>query len=250
MRGTQAHKRSSELYALFSGPTETVAGMRSNALAAHSTTEARSTPNYVDLSSPSASSVSSVSASSSASAWTFGSKRKQPPEHQTSITHVRNFGPAMTQAEADKIIIAEVKAILSRGEPPTRLLDDYVKASLMQRHPALWDYLPRDAETIYNRYIIQVDYNTTDELKTFIKKLPGRLNIAMDGATVNGKQKVNIFAFYILAFFSIQHTFTDKYFLQHHSLILFQDCIHSFKSRVLHLCHLVRPWEQKTSDGG
>ena len=149
----------------------------------------------------------------------------------------------MTQAEADKIIIAEVKAILSRGEPPTRLLDDYVKASLLQRHPALWDYLPRDAETIYNRYIIQVDYNTTDELKTFIKKLPGRLNIAMDGATVNGKQKVNIFAFYI-------HPFTDKYILQHHSLILFQDFIHSFKSRVLHLCHLVRPWEQKTSDGG
>ena len=109
----------------------------------------------------------------------------------------------MTQAEADKIIIAKVKAILARGEPHTRLLDDYVKASLLQRHPAIWNFLPRNSETIYNRYIISVDHNTTDELKRYIKKIPGRVNVAMDGATVNGKSKVTIFAFDFLFYANI-----------------------------------------------
>ena len=197
MQGTQAARRMGELYALSQAPTSTVADMRANALAATKKKSAtRSTEsNFVDLS-MSGSSISSVSASfasasSSASGATFGSKRRHQAKGQPSIDENRNFGPSMTQAEADKIIIAEVKAIMHRGDPPGRLLDPYVKAGLLQRHPALWDFLPRDEETIYNRYIIFVDHETTDELTSFIKKIPGRCNIAMDGATVNGKQKVS-----------------------------------------------------------
>ena len=197
MQGTQAARRMGELYALSQAPTSTVADMRANALAATKKKSAtRSTEsNFVDLSmsgsSISSMSASLVSASSSASGATFGSKRRQQAKGQPSIDGNRNFGPSMTQAEADKIIIAEVKAIMHRGDPPGRLLDPYVKAGLLQRHPALWDFLPRDEETIYNRYIIFVDHETTDELRSFIKKIPGRCNIAMDGATVNGKQKVS-----------------------------------------------------------
>jgi len=80
---------------------------------------------------------------------------------------------------------------MHQGEPPGHLLDPYIKAGLVQRHPALWDYLPRHKETIYNRYIVFVDQGTTNELKCFIEKIPGHCNIAMDGATVNGKQKVS-----------------------------------------------------------
>ena len=39
----------------------------------------------------------------------------------------------MTQADADKIILSDVKAIMHRGEPPHRLLDPYVKAGLILR---------------------------------------------------------------------------------------------------------------------
>jgi len=98
-----------------------------------------------------------------------------------------------TQVEADKILIAKVKAIMHRGDPPGRLLDPYVKDGLVPRHPALWDFLPCHIETIYNHYIVFVDLEATDELKGFIKKILGRCNIAMDGETVNGKQKVSSF---------------------------------------------------------
>ena len=144
IQGTQAAKRRGEVFALSKSPTTTVADMRSNALAS---TKKRfnSRPidsNYIDLSSPSASSISSVSASSPGPE-AFGSERKHQPEGQPPIDAKRNFGPVVTQAEADKILIAEVKAIMHRGEPPGHLLDPYVKAGLVQRHPALWDYLPR-----------------------------------------------------------------------------------------------------------
>lgn len=58
----------------------------------------------------------------------------------------------MTKAEADKIITAEVKAILARGEPLSRLLDDHVRAGLYTRHPRLAEgtFLPHDSKTIYD----------------------------------------------------------------------------------------------------
>jgi len=135
MMGTQAAKRRGKVFALSQSPTTTVADMRSNALAS---TKKRfnSRPidsNYIDLSSPSASSISSVSASSPGPE-AFGSERKHQPEGQPPIDAKRNFGPVMTQAEADKILIAEVKAIMHRGEPPvvfwTRMTRTMVSCSL------------------------------------------------------------------------------------------------------------------------
>lgn len=96
----------------------------------------------------------------------------------------------MNQADADKILKAEMKAILARGEPPTRIIDDYVRAGLMVRYPAIWHFLPRCMNTVFDKFIMTIDNDSSSELKTFIEKLPGRINISMDGATVNGKQKV------------------------------------------------------------
>ena len=109
-------------------------------------------------------------------------------------------GPVITPSEAVKIIQAEVKAIVARGEPPSRMLDDRVKAALMVRHgPSLGEHLPNAVETIYDQYVVPIDIASLAELEGFIKKLPGLINISFDGATVNGKQKVSgsnvVFAF-------------------------------------------------------
>jgi len=99
--------------------------------------------------------------------------------------------PALLAAEAVKIITAEVTTIVARGEPPDRLLDDHAKAALMVHHPWIWPFLPNDAETIYNNYVVKIDEDSTKELEDFIKRRPGLINVSFDGATVNGKQKVS-----------------------------------------------------------
>ena len=70
----------------------------------------------------------------------------------------------MTRAAADKIIIAEMKAIIVRGEPISRILDDHVRAAILHRHPAIAIYLPHDAETVYNKYVVPIDMEATKEL--------------------------------------------------------------------------------------
>ena len=204
MQGTQSHKHISNLYTLQQGPTVSVADMRSNALSA-SSTAASSTANSptalvstIDLTnSPTRSTISSVSGTSTSSAVSiWGSKRTHHSQGIRVITHDKNFGSSMTQKEADKIIIAEVKTSLSRGEPPARILDPFAKASLLVRYPAIWSFIPKDEEAIYNNYVVSIDHASAGQLKQFIQKIPGRCNMAMDGATVNGKQKVSSIAFY------------------------------------------------------
>ena len=100
------------------------------------------------------------------------------------------LGPSLSRSEAEKIITRKVKSILARGEPLDRLLDDQVKAEMIADFPSIEKFLPRDQQTIYLNYVIPIDQECLLELENFIKKLPGQINISMDGATVNGKQKV------------------------------------------------------------
>ena len=105
----------------------------------------------------------------------------------------------MLRAAADKIIIAEMKAIIVRGEPISRILvDDHVRAAILHRHPAIAIYLPHDAETVYNKYVVPIDMEATKELQKKIVNLHGCINISMDGATINGKQKVRLYLLYLL----------------------------------------------------
>ena len=101
------------------------------------------------------------------------------------------LGPVMNEADAEKIIIAEVKAMLVRRDPLTRLLDDYVRAAIMERNPGIHKYLSNCYNTIYTKYVIPIYEESKKELTSFIAKLPGCINVAMDGATVNSKQKVS-----------------------------------------------------------
>ena len=84
-----------------------------------------------------------------------------------------------------------MKTIFSRGEPPERMLDNYEQAALMVRCPGIERYIPKSKETLYNNFVVNIDIDSSAELEGFIKKLPGLINVGVDSATVNGKQKVS-----------------------------------------------------------
>jgi hypothetical protein len=190
LRGTQRNRRNGDMYAIASEGT--VDEMRDNAL--HSPP---SIPRNGSLSSVSTLTPPSVATNDVEYVETMPNKRravgtgKQPTRHQRIDSHAM-LGPAMSRAEAEKIITRKVKSMLARGEPLDRLLDDYVRAEMIGDYPAIAHYLPNDEETIYNNYAIPIDLETTEELQKFIYKLPGYINMSMDGATINGKQKVSL----------------------------------------------------------
>ena len=182
LQGTQANKRNGTLLALSSG-SATLADMRTVALAGEAARPMRGSP--------------TSSLSSASNTWSslpvpdvqvLGTRRPQP-RHQTTLE--ATYGPTMGKADAEKIILAEVKAIVARGEPLTRFLDDHVRAALLQRHPSIEKFLPRDIQTIYNNYVVPIDIAASEELEKLINNLHGNVNISMDGASVNGKQKVS-----------------------------------------------------------
>ena len=47
--------------------------------------------------------------------------------------------------------------------------------------PAIAFFLPRDESTVFSKYTIPIDFESQEELKNFIMKLSGLINIAMDG---------------------------------------------------------------------
>ena len=65
--------------------------------------------------------------------------------------------------------------------------------------PGIAFYLPRNEETVFHKYAIPIDLESKAELATFIQKLSRLINVAMDRATCNGKQKVSSLNF-LLAF--------------------------------------------------
>ena len=75
--------------------------------------------------------------------------------------------------------------------PIDRVLDDFVKQALMARHPGVARFLPRHVDTVFTKYVVPIDISTKKELDGFIAKLPGFINVGMDGASVNSKQKVS-----------------------------------------------------------
>ena len=141
-----------------------------------------------DLTSPSVSSKPAAKPKSKRKASTLNSKAKKDGTQQS-------IGfPVMSQAEADKIIKRKVKTALARGETLGRLLDDHMRAEMIGDFPAIAFFLPRDESTVFSKYAIPIDFESQEELKNFIMKLSGLINIAMDGATCNGKQKVSHFS--------------------------------------------------------
>lgn len=174
--GAQANKKQATLFALQSDPSETVAAMRSN----------HGPAMVIDLLSDSGD-VSDVTKSTSTPVPPR-KKTKRVPSAQTTMENM--YGKTMNQASADIVLMNEVRAIVARGEPLRRLLDPWVQASLHQRYPAILKFIPSNVETIYDRYVIKIDKDTTSELKSFMAKIPGHVNVAMDGVTVLGKQKV------------------------------------------------------------
>ena len=96
---------------------------------------------------------------------------------------------SMTQKQADRIIRAEVEAMLSRGEPMERMLDPFVRAAFIVRAPAIGAFLPNNADTLYNKFVTIIDMETTLELTKMFNLIPGMLGVAFDGVTANKQCK-------------------------------------------------------------
>jgi hypothetical protein len=182
--GKQSVRRMAREYALASGPTETMSEMCAAAIQKTSDRmNATPRPHSKEVVNLTDSPLPSVTPVAKGRGTTIQPKLLSHP----------SFTNVMTKAEADKIITAEVKAILARGEPLSRLLDDHVRAGLYTRHPRLAEgtFLPHDTKTIYDNYVVPIDKQAYEELRTLIQRRPGEINIGMDGATINGKQKVS-----------------------------------------------------------
>ena len=80
--------------------------------------------------------------------------------------------------------------MLARGEPLSCLLDKFARSALIAHNPAISKFLPEDVATIFEQYVIPIDKRTHADLITMMSTVPGLINIAFDGATVNGKQKI------------------------------------------------------------
>ena len=69
---------------------------------------------------------------------------------------------------------------------------------------------------MFDNYVVSIDANVFKEMKMFIMKLPSLIKIAMDGATVDGKQNVSKQLFTIFTVYC-------AYFIVHLSLKCLSD---------------------------
>jgi hypothetical protein len=116
-----------------------------------------------------------------------GAEKKADPRTflQTAVT---SFGSVMNKDRAECIIRAEVEAILARFEPISRILDPIVQSSLSAAHgPALLQYIPSDASTLFSGYVIPIDAEVTANINVLMTSVPGSLNMAVDGITIQGQ---------------------------------------------------------------
>eukprot|EP00957_Ditylum_brightwellii_P169369 12891171-Ditylum_brightwellii.AAC.1 len=114
-------------------------------------------------------------------------KKKKPPTMQSTLQQA--YRPLRTQADAAYVLNVEVCAMVAWGGPISCLLDPLVRVALILHYPIIRKFLPLTIGTIYDKYVMEINKATTEELKTFVMKIPGLINISMDGVTVNRKQK-------------------------------------------------------------
>ncbi len=206
--GSHSGKKRGNTLALISNPAQSVAEMRRHY-----------GPSTIDLCSDSED-VSDITPSSTLSHPT--KKKKRTPSNQTTLE--QTYGGTMNQKATDAILMNEVRAIVARGEQLSRLLDPWVQASLVQRYPAISKFLPTNTETIFDKYVVKIDKDTMSEMKTFMAKIPGHVNVAMNGVSVLGKQKVSHpFLFNVNISFQLTHITLPSFL--HYCL----DCLHCCK---------------------
>lgn len=126
-------------------------------------------------------------------ATTLKPSKKTTSKKQPHInSRAGGLGPGITKVEAEEILEAEVKAVLHHRECISRFSDPYVQAALVKRNPGIEKFIPTDESTLFENYAVPIDRDATGEMDKYIAKLPGDINISMDGATLLSKQKVSI----------------------------------------------------------
>ena len=180
LKGSQANKRNGSLFAYSSEGT--VDEMRGSALSSSSRCQATMSP----LTANSVPPVPHFGVPSLPPIDLTGIESNPKRKKQQPIGF-----PTLNRAEAEKIIKRKVRTTLARGETLNRLVDDHMVAEMVADFPAIAFYLPKDEATVFSKYAVPIDIESQEELKNFMLKLPGLINMSMDGATCNGKQKVS-----------------------------------------------------------
>ena len=67
---------------------------------------------------------------------------------------------------------------MARGGFLERSHNPFVRAALLQRCPAISEYLPADTATLFDKYVPLIDIETTLELTKLFNLLPGILGVA------------------------------------------------------------------------
>ena len=86
--------------------------------------------------------------------------------------------------------MSEIETILARGKPLICLLDEFAVSALIAHNLAIGNLIPQDEQTIYEKYVIPHDRLVSSKLTKIMAQVPGLINLAFDGATINGEQKV------------------------------------------------------------
>ena len=121
----------------------------------------------------------------------------------------------MTPALADTIIKALTEAILANNEPLARLFDENAVAALLKVSPAIGKFIPGDENTIFDRYVMEIDREATKQLEQIIiiKRTHGHVNLAFDPATINGNSKVRYCCFCSAAAAALLSVTNSNYFI-------------------------------------
>ena len=93
---------------------------------------------------------------------------------------------AITFSGFERRFLAELCAVVARGEPPERFMDPHVKAAFFAHTPAS-KYYPNTAKTIYQKYVPRVDVESTIELIKCLQLMPGHSSVALDGVSCMGR---------------------------------------------------------------
>ena len=98
----------------------------------------------------------------------------------------------LTSLQADTILSREVEAVVVRKESLERMTDPFVQSAMMSNNPGLRHHLPTNVRSIYNKYVVSLDFKTTAEVIDVFKAVPGLVTVAFDGATFHGKSKASV----------------------------------------------------------
>ena len=98
---------------------------------------------------------------------------------------IKQWGHDITRKEAYLIIRAELKAVIYRFEPFSRLLCPMVRAAITQRFPGIKPYYPESRDKLWSM-ILEIDSDILAQCAGYLRSTLGLATVACDGVTILG----------------------------------------------------------------